>query len=67
MAGCKPQSIFRADTAQTPFEMYNYYEINILFLSDISADFFPLWIFDAFSFSSHKVKDVILDFTEKQF
>lgn len=48
--------------------MYNYYEINILFLSDISADFFsPLWIFDAFSFSSHKVKDVILDFTEKQF
>lgn len=41
MAGCKPQSIFRADTAQTPFEMYNYYEINILFLSDISADFFP--------------------------
>lgn len=47
--------------------MYNYYEINILFLSDISADFFSLWIFDAFSFSSHKVKDVILDFTEKQF
>lgn len=41
MAGCKPQSIFRADTAQTLFEMYNYYEINILFLSDISADFFP--------------------------
>lgn len=34
-------SIFRADTAQTLFEMYNYYEINILFLSDISADFFP--------------------------
>lgn len=57
MAGCKPQSIFRADTAQTLFEMYNYYEINILFLSDISADFFPplnLWCFFIFLSQSQR-------------
>lgn len=57
MAGCKPQSIFRADTAQTLFEMYSYYEINILFLSDISADFFfplNLWCFFIFLSQSQR-------------
>lgn len=69
MAGCKPQSIFRADTAQTLFEMYNYYEINILFLSDISADFFPplnLWCFFIFLSQSQRLWSSFRRFGNKQ-